>query len=95
MKIKILVLTDDVEKWTDFYSLNLANVTVRKCNGGKDCIVYNEGFIVEIKSRFGEYERGRCYSTAIIDKKIPTELYHNVLRPMVKSSILQTDKYFS
>lgn len=49
MKIKILVLTDDVEKWTE----------------------------------------------AIVDKKISDEFRHDVLRWIVKSSILPTEKYFS
>ena len=78
--IKILIISDDIEKWLSFFRgclvvKNKNNITIR---GG--------WFYINLRSRIHENARGEKFDKIIVDKIIPDEILSTVIAPMVNIS---------
>ena len=76
--IKILIISDDIEKWLSFFRgclvvKNKNNITIR---GG--------WFYINLRSRIHENARGEKFDKIIVDKIIPDEVLYTIIAPMVK-----------
>lgn len=76
--IKILIISDDIEKWLSFFRgclvvKNKNNITIR---GG--------WFYINLRSRIHENARGEKFDKIIVDKTIPDEVLYTIIEPMVK-----------
>lgn len=75
--IKILIISDDIEKWLSFFRgclvvKNKNNITIR---GG--------WFYINLRSRIHENALGEKFDKIIVDKIIPDEVLYTVIAPMV------------
>ena len=76
--IKILIISDDVEKWLSFFKgylvvKNKNNITIR---GG--------WFYIHLRSIIHENARGEKFDKIIVDKTIPDEVLYTIIAPMIK-----------
>ena len=76
--IKILIISDDIEKWLSFFRgclvvKNKNNITIR---GG--------WFYIHLRSIIHENARGEKFDKIIVDKTIPDEVLYTIIAPMVK-----------
>ena len=74
--IKILIISDDIEKWLSFFRgclvvKNKNNITIR---GG--------WFYINLRSRIHENARGEKFDKIVVDKFISDELLYTVVAPM-------------
>lgn len=75
--IKILIISDDIEKWLSFFRgclvvKNKNSITIR---GG--------WFYINLRSRIHENALGEKFDKIIVDKTIPDEVLYTVIAPMV------------
>lgn len=85
--IKILIISDDIEKWLSFFRgclvvKNKNNITIR---GG--------WFYINLRSRIHENARGEKFDKIIVDKTIPDEVLYTIIEPMVKVPKITYTKY--
>lgn len=78
--IKILIISDDIEKWASFFK-GYHLVTT------KDTItIQGKWFYIRLRSRISENVRGEKFDKIIVDKTIPDEVLYTVIAPMVNIS---------
>lgn len=76
--IKILIISDDIEKWLSFFRgclvvKNKNNITIQ-----------DKWFYIHLRSRIHENARGERFDKIIVDKTIPDEVLYTIITPMVK-----------
>lgn len=90
MKIKILIITDDVNGWFEKFVENL-NLQSYKKNSSHGLNVENEMFSIDIMFNFPINWRGRRYNSIILDKEINGEEYNFIAK--FPKGILYTEKF--
>ena len=85
--IKILILTDDRQKWSKFLH------TIMKFDRAYQTKEYmgleNKMFCFRIQENFYEYMRGAAFAHVIEDKKIDDEIFYQVVLPTIKQRVTQ------
>ena len=92
--IKILIVTDDAQKWFKRISDDCRITSQRTNSFSKSTTLYTNNLLAfEIRSSFPDSMRGACYSCAVFDKFInhDTEIR---IRCCVKTSIIRTKNYY-
>ena len=91
--MNILILTDNEQGWIARLQRSFAIdciVTKRR-----DTTIITSGmFKVEIRDRFPEASKGKCFSCAILDKYIDRQTEDSLIRPCVKTFLQKTQDYF-
>ena len=85
--IKILIISDDIEKWLSFFRgclvvKNKNNITIR-----------GECFYINLRSRIHENVRGERFDKIIVDKIIPDEVLYTIIAPMANIPKITYTKY--
>lgn len=93
--IKILIVTDDAQKWFEQISDD-CRITSQRVNSIEKYVILHTNNLLtfEIRSRFPENMRAARYSYAIVDKFInhDTEIR---IKYCVKTSIMKTKNYYN
>ena len=76
--IKILIISDDIEKWLSFFR-GYHIVTTKN-----DITIRGGWFYINLRSRIHENARGETFDKIIVDKIIPDEVLYTIITPMVK-----------
>lgn len=87
--IKILIISDDIEKWLSFFR-GYHIVTTKN-----DITIQGNWFYIRLRNKISDNIRGERFDKIIVDKTIPDEVISTVIAPMVKvSKIIYTkDEY--
>lgn len=72
VRIKILIITDNTQKWIDYIKNNILNTRCSKLYGDNSCQIIAPMFIFDISDDINSYCRNR-YSTIVVDKILPKE----------------------
>lgn len=85
--IKILIISDNIEKWLSFFrgyhvAKSKNNITIR-----------GEWFYICLRSIIHENARGEKFDKIIVDKTIPDEVLHTIIAPMVNIPKITYTKY--
>lgn len=88
--ISILILTDDTGEWARKVRNSLNVLRARTASGGYH--IENPLFTVDIMS--DDVTARRRYSHIIIDKPVHQDFENIVLRSLISSPIIHTEKYF-
>ena len=85
--IKILILTDEREKWAEYLSSIIKFDHVRK--NINQIILLNPLLCFHIQSSFPESMRGAAFAHVIEDKHIDDEVFYTILLPTIKQRVTQ------
>ena len=86
--IKILILTDERNKWIEFlYSIMKFDRT--RFDTPNIIALENKMFHIEIRSSFPESMRGAAFAHVIEDKHIDDEDFYRILLPTIKQRVTQ------
>ena len=85
--IKILIISDDIEKWLSFFRgclvvKNKNNITIQ-----------DKWFYIHLRSRIHENARGEKFDKIIVDKIIPDEVLYTIIAPMANIPKITYTKY--
>lgn len=83
--VKILVVTDELKKWSLKFHEEIKINKVIKRRG--ELSLYSDTFVIDIIERVHISMRGRKYNYCILDKEIDSALEHNVVKPFVLGEI--------
>ena len=85
--IKILILTDEREKWAEYLSSIIRFDRVRK--NVNQITLLNPLLCFHIQSSFPESMRGAAFAHVIKDKEIDNETFYTILLPTIKQKVTQ------
>ena len=85
--IKILILTDEREKWAEYLSSIIKFDHMRK--NISQIILSNPLLCFHIQSSFPESMRGAAFAHVIEDKHIDDETFYTILLPTIKQRVTQ------
>ena len=85
--IKILILTDEREKWAEYLSSIIRFDHMRK--NINQIILLNPLLCFHIQSSFPESMRGAAFAHVIEDKEIDNETFYTFLLPTIKQRVTQ------
>ena len=85
--IKILILTDEREKWAEYLSSIIRFDHMRK--NINQIILLNPLLCFHIQSSFPESMRGAAFAHVIEDKHIDDEDFYRILLPTIKQKVTQ------
>ena len=85
--IKILILTDEREKWAEYLSSIIKFDHMRK--NVNQIILLNPLLCFYIQSFFPESMRGAAFAHVIEDKEIDDETFYTILLPTIKQRVTQ------
>lgn len=87
--IKILIISDDIEKWLSFFRGH--HIVTTK----NDTTIQGNWFYIRLKSKISYNIRGEKYDKIVVDKFISDELLHIVVAPMaiIPKIIYTKDEY--
>ena len=85
--IKILILTDEREKWAEYLSSIIKFDHMRK--NINQFILLNPLLCFHIQSSFPESMRGAAFAHVIEDKHIDDEDFYRILLPTIKQRVTQ------
>ena len=85
--IKILILTDEREKWAEYLSSIIRFDHMRK--NINQIILLNPLLCFHIQSSFPESKRGAAFAHVIVDKEIDVEDFYNWILPTIKQRVTQ------
>ena len=85
--IKILILTDEREKWAEYLSSIIRFDHMRK--NINQIILLNPLLCFHIQSSFPESMRGAAFAHVIEDKHIDAEDFCRILLPTIKQRVTQ------
>ena len=87
--IRILIISDDIEKWLSFFR-GYHIVTTKN-----DTTIQGNWFYIRLKSKISYNIRGEKYDKIVVDKFISDELLHIVVAPMaiIPKIIYTKDEY--
>ena len=85
--IKILIISDDIEKWLSFF--RGYHVVTRKNN----ITIQDQWFYINLRSRINESARGEMFDKIIVDKFISDELLYTVVAPMISVPKIMYTEY--
>ena len=83
--IKILIITDDFDKWSN-YIRKQVNIDKERRSITESSLI-NNLFYFLLRHNIRESDRGAAWSHVILDKEIDYELERNVLIPTIKHHI--------
>ena len=84
--IKILIISDDIEKWLSFFR-GYHIVTTKN-----DITIQGNWFYIRLRNKISDNIRGEKYDNIIVDKFISDELLYTVVAPMISvSKIIYTE----
>ena len=83
--IKILILTDEREKWAEYLSSIIRFDHMRK--NINQIILLNPLLCFQIQSSFPESMRGAAFAHVIEDKHIDDEVFYTILLPTIKQRV--------
>lgn len=72
VRIKILIITDNTQKWIDYIKNNILNTRCSKLYGDNSYQIIAPMFTFDISDDINSYCRNR-YSTIVVDKILPKE----------------------
>lgn len=83
--IKILIITDDFDKWSNYIKkqVNIDKESRSRTEGS----LINDLFYFSLRYNIRESDRGRAWSHVILDKEVDYELERNILIPTIKHNI--------
>lgn len=93
MKIKILILTDNIPIWKNKIQKNIKIISYMKSKDSNRLIIASDMFIFEIMSMFNEKIRANYYTCAVFDKALDSNTEFNIIRPHVKDQIIYTHNF--
>ena len=85
--IKILIISDDIEKWLSFFR-GYHIVTTKN-----DITIQGNWFYIRLRNKISDNIRGEKFDKIIVDKIIPDELLSTVVAPMAIISKITYTKY--
>ena len=85
--IKILILTDEREKWAEYLNSIIRFDRMRK--NINEIILLNPLLCFHIRSSFPESMRGAAFAHVIEDKHIDNEDFCRILLPTIKQKVTQ------
>ena len=85
--IKILILTNEREKWAEYLSSIIKFDHMRK--NVNQIILLNPLLCFYIQSSFPESMRGAAFAHVIEDKEIDDETFYTILLPTIKQRVTQ------
>ena len=87
MFIKILIISDDIEKWLSFFR-GYHIVTTKN-----DITIQGNWFYIRLRNKISDNIRGQKYDKIIVDKFISDELLYTVVAPMISVHKIMYTKY--
>lgn len=85
--IKILIISDDIEKWLSFFR-GYHIVTSKN-----DITIQGNWFYIRLRSKISDNIRGEKYDKIVVDKFISDKLLQIVIAPMVSVPKIMYTKY--
>lgn len=85
--IKILIISDDIEKWLSFFR-GYHIVTTKN-----DITIQGNWFYIRLRNKIFDNIRGEKYDKIVIDKFISDELLYTVVAPMISVPKIMYTEY--
>lgn len=85
--IKILIISDDIEKWLSFFR-GYHIVTSKN-----DITIQGDWFYIRLRNKISGNIRGEKYDKIVVDKFISDELLHTVVAPMTSVPKIMYTEY--
>lgn len=85
--VKILIISDDIEKWLSFFK-GYHIVTTKN-----DITIQDNWFYIRLRSKISDNIRGEKYDKIVVDKFISDKLLQTVIAPMVNMPKIMYTKY--
>ena len=83
--IKILIITDDFDKWSNYIKRQV-NIDKEKRSVTEGLLI-NNLFYFSLRHNISSSSRGEAWSHVILDKEVDYELERSVLIPAIKHNI--------
>lgn len=75
--IKILIISDDIEKWASYFKGY--HIVTNK----EKITICDKGIFICLRSRLVENVRGEKYDKVIVDKLVPDDYLYEIVAPMI------------
>lgn len=85
--VKILIISDDIEKWLSFFR-GYHIVTTKN-----DITIQGDWFYIRLRSKISDNIRGEKYDKIVVDKFISDELLYTVVAPMISVQKIMYTEY--
>ena len=85
--VKILIISDDIEKWLSFFR-GYHIVTTKN-----DITIQGNWFYIRLRNKISDNIRGEKYDKIVVDKFISDELLYTVVAPMISVPKIMYTKY--
>ena len=85
--IKILIISDDIEKWLSFFR-GYHIVTTKN-----DITIQGDWFYIRLRNKISDNIRGEKYDKIVVDKFISDKLLYTVITPMISVPKIMYTKY--
>lgn len=85
--IKILIISDDIEKWLSFFR-GYHIVTTKN-----DITIQGNWFYIRLRNKISDNIRGEKYDKVVVDKFISDELLYTVVAPMTSVPKIMYTEY--
>ena len=83
--IKILIITDDFDKWSNYIKRQVNNDKEKR--SVTEGLLINNLFYFSLRHNISSSSRGEAWSHVILDKEVDYELERSVLIPAIKHNI--------
>lgn len=85
--IKILIISDDIEKWLSFFR-GYHIITTKN-----DITIQDKWFYIRLRNKISDNIRGEKYDKIVVDKFISDELLYTVVAPMTSVPKIMYTEY--
>jgi hypothetical protein len=91
--IKILIITDDFDKWSNYIK---KQVNINKERRSRiESLLINDLFYFSLRHNIYESDRGHAWAHVILDKEIDKEIEWMILQPTIKQQFTRNTNLFN